>query len=87
MGSELTATQKARIDADGAPLNGNLGTITSDDETILTVHVDGEGNYEVIGHAAGTTDIHATIGSRSGSLTITVTDSPIVLDLETPVAQ
>lgn len=81
--AELTTAQKAPIYADGELMNPDDGECESSDDTILSVGT-APGHWFAYGESAGDATITVTRNGRTGTLTVTVTEQPIVVTLGTP---
>jgi hypothetical protein len=81
----LTNAEKARILVDGE--NPETGAIFSTDPSgVVSIDdPDGDGNVYLHGVTTGDVLLTVTEGTRSGSETVTVTDAPLVVTLDTPI--
>lgn len=86
MSDTLTTAQKARILVDGA--NPATGAIFSTDPSgVVTIDApDVDGNVFVHGDNAGSVAIRVDQGGQNGTDDVTVTDAPLAVTLDTPVA-
>lgn len=79
----MTNAERAQVLVDGDPLPDGSSTITFTEPNIAGL-VAIEGNIYVTGLAAGETEMTVEKAGRSGSLTVTVTEAPLVVTLGTP---
>ena len=79
----MTNAERAQVLVDGDPLPDASSTITFTEPNVVGL-IAVDGNIYVEGIGAGVTEMTVTKAGRSGSLTVTVTEAPLVVTLGTP---
>lgn len=84
--SDLTTAQRAPILVDGSALpSGN--SVTSSDSAVVTpanVTTPEGSKVYAVANAPGTAVITVTVGGRSGTLAVSVTEAPLTITLGAP---
>lgn len=79
----MTNAERAQVLVDGDALPDQSSVITFSEPNIAGLAAV-DGNIYVTGLAAGETEMTVSKGGRSGSVTVTVTEAPLIVTLGTP---